>query len=78
MALVAGAIFAGLFSITQNTSAYNAAKDTVNDEIAYYEQLTKETHIVEYVDGARVTSDVIVLKNIFSKSIEKYQKRGII
>ena len=65
MALIAGVIFAGLFSITQNTSAYNAAKDKVGDEIAYYEQLTKDTHIVEYVDGARVTSDVIVLKNIY-------------
>lgn len=76
VALIAGVIFAGLFQITQNTSAYNAAKEAVNDEIAYYEQLTKETHIVEYVDGARVTSDVVVLKNIYRAICLSYEVFG--
>ena len=76
VALVAGVIFSGLFQITQNTSAYNAAKDKVGDEIAYYEQLTKDTHIVEYVDGARVTSDVIVLKNIYRAISLSYEIFG--
>ncbi|MBR2381861.1 MAG: hypothetical protein IKA84_05165 [Clostridia bacterium] len=76
MALIAGVIFSGLFQITENTSAYNAAKDTVDDEIAYYEQLTSETHIVEYVDGARVTSDVIVLKNIYRAICLSYEIFG--
>ena len=65
MALVAGVIFSGLFQITQNTSAYKAANQKVEDEIAYYEQFTKETHVVEYVDGARATTDVVVLKNLY-------------
>lgn len=64
VALFAELIFLGLFQITKNTSAYNAAEATVNDEIAYYEMLTEETHIVEYVDGDRVSTDVIVFKNL--------------
>ncbi|MBO5714860.1 MAG: hypothetical protein J6S23_00515 [Clostridia bacterium] len=76
VALIAGVVFSGLFQITQNTSAYNAAKGTVSDEIAYYEQLTKETHIVEYIDGARVTSDVIVLKNVYRAICLSYEVFG--
>ena len=54
----------GLFQIAVNTKGYNDASATIEDEIAYYEKLTEETHIVEYVDGSRVTTDVIVLKNL--------------
>lgn len=64
VALVAELIFTGLFQIAKNTSAYTDASSSVKDEIAYYEQLTEDTHIVEYVDGKRVSVDVIVLKNL--------------
>ena len=48
----------------------------VKDEIAYYEQFTKETHIVEYVDGARVTTDVVVLKNLYRAISLSYEVFG--
>ena len=54
-----------MFQITKSTSAYTEAEATLEDEIAYYEALTEKTHIVEYVDGMRVTTDVIVLKNLY-------------
>ncbi len=76
VALVAGVIFSVLFQIVQNTSAYKAAEDTVNNEIAYYERLTEDTHIVEYVDGVRVTSDVIVLKNVSRAICLSYEVFG--
>lgn len=76
VALLAELIFMGLFQITQNTSAYSAAKATVKDEIAYYESLTEETHIVEYVDGARVSTDVIVLKNLYRAICLSYEIFG--
>ena len=76
IALLAGVIFSGLFGITRNTSAYTATKQTVDDEIVYYKQLTEETHIVEYVDGARVTTDVIVLKNLYRAICLSYEIFG--
>jgi len=76
VALLAELVFMGLFQITQSTSAYSAAKATVKDEIAYYESLTEETHIVEYVDGARVSTDVIVLKNLYRAIYLSYEIFG--
>ena len=76
VALIAGVIFSGLFNITQNTSAYKASNQMVKDEIAYYEKFTKETHIVEYVDGSRVTTDVVVLKNIYRAICLSYEIFG--
>ena len=76
VALVAGVIFSGLFQITQNTSAYKAAKQTVDEEISYYEKLTEETHIVEYVGGARATTDVVVLKNLYRAICLSYEIFG--
>ena len=65
VALLAEGIFAGAFSITKSTSAYTEAAKILDEEIAYYENLTEKTHIVEYVEGARVSTDVIVLKNLY-------------
>ena len=76
IALFAELVFMGLFQITQNTSAYKEAEQTVDQEIAYYEELTKETHIVEYVDGERVTNDVIVLKNLYRAICLSYEVFG--
>ena len=76
VALIAGAIFSGLFYITQNTSAYKAYNQIVEDEIAYYEQFTKETHIVEYVDGERVSTEVVVLKNLYRAICLSYEIFG--
>lgn len=64
IALAAELIFAGLLQITKNTPAYADASSTVMEEIAYYEDFTEATHIVEYVEGQRVSTDVIVLKNL--------------
>ncbi len=76
VALIAGVVFSGLFQITENTSAYKALEKTVEDEIAYYEQFTKETHIVEYVDGERATTDVVVLKNLYRAICLSYEIFG--
>ena len=76
VALIAGVVFSGLFQITENTSAYKASKKTVEDEIAYYEQFTKETHIVEYVDDKRATTDVVVLKNLYRAICLSYEIFG--
>lgn len=62
--LCAELVFTGALQITQNTSAYKEAEQTLNSEIAYYEELIEKTHVVEFVDGKRVTSDVVVFKNI--------------
>lgn len=64
----------GLFKITQSTSAYNAAEATVKNEIAYYESLTEETHIVEYIDGVRASNDVVIMKNLCRAICLSYEK----
>lgn len=76
IAILAEGIFAGLFLITKNSAAYIAAESTIEDEIEYYEALTENTHIVEYVDGERVSIDVIVLKNLYRAICLSYQVFG--
>ena len=76
IAILAEAIFQGLFLITKNSAAYIAADSTIEDEIEYYETLTAETHIVEYVEGERVSSDVVVLKNLYRAICLSYQVFG--
>jgi len=76
VAILAEVLFLGLFRIAQNTAAYRNAQATVDDEISYYEQLTDETHIVEYVDGRRVATDVTVLKNLYRAICLSYQVFG--
>ena len=76
IAILAEGIFAGLFLITKNSAAYIAAESTIEDEIDYYEALTENTHIVEYVDGERVSTDVIVLKNLYRAICLSYQVFG--
>lgn len=76
VALFAELVFMGLLQITVNTSAYSAAEATVDEEIAFYEKLTEETHIVEYVDGSRVSADVIVLKNLYRAICLSYEVFG--
>ena len=66
----------GAFKITQNTTLYNGAMETIDKEIAYYEDLTKDTHIVEYVDGSRVATDVIVIKNLYRAICLSYEIFG--
>ena len=74
--LVAELIFMGLLQITRSTPAYNNATAAINEEIEYYERLTEQTHIVEYVDGARVATDVTVLKNLCRAICLSYQVFG--
>lgn len=76
VALLAELLFIGFFQITQNTQRYKDARRTVADEIAYYEQLTEKTHIVEYVDGNRVATDVVVLKNLYRAICLSYEVFG--
>ena len=76
VALLAELIFIGSFQIAKNTAAYKAAAKTIEDEIAYYESLTEETHIVEYVDGERVSADVVVLKNLYRAICLSYEIFG--
>lgn len=76
VAILAELVFMGIFQITKNTALYNEATKTINEEIAYYEDLTEETHIVEYVDGERVSSDVIVLKNLYRAICLSYEIFG--
>lgn len=64
VALLAELIFMGVINITYASSAYKEAVATVDREIEYYENLTADTHLVEYSDGERVPSEVIVRKNI--------------
>ena len=74
--ILAEAIFAGLFLITKGSAAYIAADSTIEDEIKYYETLTAETHIVEYVEGERVSTDVVVLKNLYRAICLSYHVFG--
>lgn len=76
VAFLAELIFVGLFQITKNSSDYKEAQSTITEEIAYYEELTKDTHIVEYVDGKRVSTDVIVLKNLYRAICLSYKLYG--
>lgn len=76
VALLAELLFMGLFPITQNTGRYRDTEKTVADEIAYYERLTEETHIVEYMDGERVATDVVVLKNLYRAICLSYEIYG--
>ena len=73
---MAEVVFLGLFQITQSTSAFKDAEQTVADEIAYYEKLTKETHIVEYVNSQRVDTEVIALKNLYRAICLSYEIFG--
>ena len=61
VAILAELVFMGIFQITKNTALYNEATKTINEEIAYYEDLTEETHIVEYVDGERVSQSNMLI-----------------
>ena len=76
VALVAELIFAGAFAITKSTPAYIEAQEKIKDEIDYYQQLTEETHIVEYVDGQRVATEVVVLKNLYRAICLSYERFG--
>lgn len=76
VAFVGWCIFAVLFQIIKNTDGYTAAEDTIKNEIDYYENLTEKTHIVEYVDGKRVETDVVVLKNLYRAICLSYQVFG--
>jgi len=60
----------------QSTERNRVAEKIISDEIAYYEQLTEETHIVEYVDGNRVATDVVVLKNLYRAICLSYEIFG--
>lgn len=76
VALLAELLFMGAFPIARNTQQYKAATSTLAEEIAYYEQLTEKTHIVEYVDGRRVSTDVVVLKNLYRAICLSYDVFG--
>lgn len=76
VAIVAELIFAGLLQVTVNSTFYNDAAAKLEEEISYYEKWTEETHIVEYVDGRRVTTDVIVLKNLYRAICLSYEVFG--
>ena len=64
VAILAELVFMGAINITYQSSAYKEAVATIDEEIEYYESLTERTHLVEYVEGHRVDSEVIVRKNI--------------
>jgi hypothetical protein len=76
VALVAEGIFGGAFFIASNTETYKNAENTINREIAYYESLIADTHVVEYVDGERVSTDVVVLKNLYRAICLSYEVFG--
>jgi hypothetical protein len=76
VAILAEGIFGGAFFIARNTEAYRNAENTIDQEIAYYESLTADTHIVEYVDGERVSTDVVVLKNLYRAICLSYEVFG--
>ena len=76
VALLAGIIFSGAFLITSRSERYEEAEAAVRDEIDYYERLTEDTHIVEYVDGSRATLDVVVLKNVYRAICLSYDVFG--
>lgn len=76
VALLAELLFMAALPITQNSRRYQAAEKTVAEEIAYYEQMTAQTHIVEYVDGERVATDVVVLKNLYRAICLSYELYG--
>ena len=76
VALLAGLIFSGAFLITSRSERYEEAEAAVRDEIDYYERLTEDTHIVEYVDGSRATLDVVVLKNVYRAICLSYDVFG--
>ena len=76
VALLAGLIFSGAFFITSRSERYEEAEAAVRDEIDYYERLTEDTHVVEYVDGSRATLDVVVLKNVYRAICLSYDVFG--
>lgn len=73
---VAALIFAGIFAITRNTSGYKAATATVNSEIEYYEELTREARVVEYIEGVRVSTDAVVYQNVIRALYNSYTVKG--
>lgn len=76
VALLAELLFMTALPITQNSGRYQAAEKAVAEEIAYYEQMTAQSHIVEYVDGQRVDTDVVVLKNLYRAICLSYEVYG--
>ena len=61
---LASCLFLGLFGITKNSAGYKDSMSIVESEIKYYEKLTEETHVVEYVNGQRVSTELVVYKNL--------------
>lgn len=75
--LLAELIFMGAINITYSSSAYKEAVAAVGREVEYYEDLTADTHLVEYVDGERVVTEVIVRKNICRAICLSYERFSI-
>lgn len=57
-------VFSGIFKITENTNLYKNQETIVNNEISYYEEFAKSTHLVEFIDGQRADEDVVAFKNL--------------
>ena len=76
VAFVGWCIFSGLFAILQSIPAYADKEHTIEREVDYYESLTEKTHVVEYVHGERVSTDVVVIKNLYRAICLSYEVFG--
>ena len=74
--LLAQLLFLGVLPPVQRSGRYQAAEQTVAEEIAHYEQMTAQSHIVEYAEGRRVDTDVVVLKNLCRAICLSYEVYG--
>ena len=61
-------VFSGIFKITENTSAYKEQTKIVNTEVDYYNKFISETHVVEFENNQRLSSEILAYKNL-SKAI---------
>ena len=76
VAILAEVIFTCAFGFVQKTDAYVSAQKTIEEEIAYYEELTQQTHIVEYEEGKRASTESVVLKNLYRAICLSYETFG--
>lgn len=69
-------LFQGVFAIIKNTDSYKETDSVVQYEVSYYNELTKNAYIVEYIDGVRMDEDANSYQNLLRAIYRSYSIRG--
>jgi len=69
-------VFSGIFRIVENTAIYKNEEKIIKEEINYYNNLVKESHIVEFDGNQRIDREVTIMKNLTRSIYSSYVVLG--